>query len=161
MRTGANFWFTLFLLALLAYGLWSVSNFPTAEARQFPTVIAVPALVLAVVQLFLDSRKRTTDEAPAAILDLPVDSSVPPRIGLLRAARAFGWILGFAGMTLLFSLYISLWLFVPPYLMVEAKASWRAALFTTAMVAFVIFGILGYGFGINVPNGLFLRRYLG
>ena len=38
MRTGANFWFTLFLLALLAYGLWSVSNFPTAEARQFPTV---------------------------------------------------------------------------------------------------------------------------
>jgi len=161
MRYNPNIWFDLFVLALLGYGLWSISNFPTAEARQFPTVIGVPALVLAVVQLFLDARKRTTDEGPAAILDLPVDASIPPRIGLLRAAKAFGWILGFAGATLLFSLYVSLWAFVPPYLVVEAKASWRAALFTTAMVALVIFGVLGYGFGINVPNGLFLRRYLG
>jgi len=161
MRYNINIWFDLFVLVLLGYGLWSISNFPTAEARQFPTVFAVPALLLAALQLFLDSRKRTEDESPAAILDLPVDPSVPPRVALFLAARAFGWILGFAGLTLLFSLYISLWAFVPPYLMVEAKASWRAAWFTTVLVAVVIFGVLSYGFGINVPNGLFLRSYLG
>ncbi len=161
MKFTSKFWFTLIVAALLGFGLWTVSNFPTPEARQFPTVIAVPALFFAVVQLFLDGRKRATDERPAAILDLPVDPSVPPRIALLRAARAFGWILWLAGLTLLFSLYVSLWLFVPPYLMVEAKASWRAALFTTVILAAVIFGVLSYGFGINVPNGMFLRRYLG
>ena len=161
MRCQPKSWFTLFVLALLGYGLWTISDFPTAGARRFPTVFAVPALVLALVQLFLDSRKQIEDERPAAILDLPVDPSVPARIALLRAARAFGWILGFAGLTLLFSLYVSLWVFVPPYLMVEAKASWRTALLTTGTVALVIFGVLSHGFGINVPHGLFLRRYLG
>ena len=161
MHCTSKFWFTLFVAVLLAYGLWSVTNFPTPEARQFPTVIAVPALLIALLQLFLDSRKQSANERPAAILDLPVDPSVPPRIALLRAARAFGWIIGFAGVTLLVSLYISLWLFVPPYLMVEAKASWRTALLTTVIMAAVIFGVLSYGFGINVPNGVFLRRYLG
>ena len=161
MKITSKFCFTFFVAALLGFGLWTASSFPTPEARQFPTVIAVPALLAAMVQLLLDSRKRATDERPAAILDLPVDPSVPPGIALLRAARAFGWILGLAALTVLFSLYVSLWAFIPAYLMVEAKASWRTAVITTVTVAAVIFGVLSYGFGINVPNGLFLRRYLG
>lgn len=161
MRRDSKIWFNLFVLLLLAYGLWSISNFPTAEARQFPTVFAVPACLLAALQLYLDSRQRTREVPPAAILDLPVDPSLPPRIALLRAARAFAWIVGFASLTLVFSLYISLWAFVPAYLKMEAKASWSAALFTTVVVGLIIFGILSYGFGINVPNGVFLRDYLG
>lgn len=161
MRHDSKTWFNLFVFLLLAYGLWSISNFPTAESRQFPTVFAVPACLLAALQIYLDSRQRARDLPPAAILDLPVDPSLPPRIALLRTARAFAWIIGFASLTLIFSLYISLWAFIPAYLRIEAKASWGAALFTTVMVALIIFGILGYGFGINVPNGIFLRSYLG
>ena len=160
MRKDAKFWFTLFVLVALGCGLWSIRNFPTAGARLFPTVFAVLALLLAALQVFMDWRHRE-DASPAAILDLPVDPTVPPRIAAARALKSFGWIFGFAAITLLFSLYVSLWLFVPTYLMVEAKSSWWAALLTTVVLASVILGILSYGFDINVPHGVFFRQYLG
>ncbi len=161
MRNQPGFWFTLFVLALLAYALWSMMDFPTAGARRFPAPFAIPAFLLAALQLFLDWRNRHKREHAAAILDLSVDSTVPTRTATVRALRAFGWVFGFAGLTLLFSYYISLWVFVPAYLIMEAKASWGAALLATVVLALAIFGILAYGLNISVPHGLFFRGYFG
>ena len=161
MRIQLGFWFTLLVFAILAYALWSMMDFPTAGARRFPAAFAIPAFLLAALQLFLDWRNRHKAEQAVTIMDLAVDSTVAPRIVAVRALRAFGWIFGFAGLTLLFSYYISLWVFVPAYLIIEAKASWRAALLATVVLALAIFGILSYVLNISVPHGLFFRGYFG
>lgn len=132
--------FTVFLIALFAFAVFEAKDFAFA-GRLFPLIVGIPALILTIVQLFLDLKAK-----PAAngadrqdFVDIAPDLSIPVTVVRTRALRFLSWILG---------LYLGIWvvgfkiavpLFFIAFMRVEGKARWILIFSLTALSVYAIF----------------------
>lgn len=145
------FFLLLFLGVVLTAGQWQV------QARLFPWVIGIPALLMCIAQLVLDfsqSKGQGPSDDLRGLMDLPVDRSVPVSVVVRRAINIFGWILGFFFVIWLIGFIITVPLFVLLYLRVQAREKWGLVLIYTGAVLIFLLGLFHYVLHIPWPSGL-------
>jgi hypothetical protein len=127
--------FSLGLAALAVFAIVSASSWPL-KARLFPLVTAIPLLVLALVQLFLDLRGKTgATEVPAS--DIALSTDVPPAIAHRRTLLTFAWMAAFVALVFLVGFPLAVPLFMFSYLMFQsADGFWRSLAMTAAAWGF-------------------------
>jgi len=127
--------FSLGLAALAVFAIVSASSWPL-KARLFPLVTAIPLLVLALVQLFLDLRgKAEATDSPAS--DLALSTDVPPAIAQRRTLLTFAWMAAFVALVFLVGFPLAVPLFAFTYLMFQsAEGFWRSLALTVAAWGF-------------------------
>ena len=151
-RLGLPAGFTFAVLLAVLGAVATARGWPD-QARLFPLVIGLTALVLCAAQLALDLFREPVEGA-ARIMDLEPERGVPGAVAARRAADVFGWILALLAaiwiIGFLWSVPVFLWL----YLALRARARWWTCLgYTAAALAFLL-GVFHYALRIPWPQGL-------
>ena len=148
---------TLIIFAAFVFGVMDASEW-AIQARMFPWVIGIPAVILCACQLLGDLFQRHSPEEMDDLrgaMDLPVDRSVPISVVATRALNTFVWIWGlFAGIWLL-GFVISVPLFIFLYLKLQAGEKLRVALTSGACILFLIVGVFHLVLNVPWPEGVF------
>jgi TctA family transporter len=148
---------TLIIFAAFAFGVLDASEW-AIQARLFPWVVGIPAVILCACQLMGDLFQRRSPEEMDDLhgaMDLPVDRSVPVSVVAKRAANTFLWILGlFAGVWLV-GFVLSVPLFVFLYLKFQAGEKLRVAFTAGACMLLLIVGVFDLVLSIPWPEAVF------
>jgi hypothetical protein len=135
MPINARILFSLGLAALAAFAIVSASSWPL-KARLFPLVTAIPLLVLALVQLFLDLRGKA-EATDTVASDIALSTDVPPAIARRRTLLTFAWMVAFVTLVFLVGFPLAVPLFVFSYLVLQsAEGLWRSLALTAAAWGF-------------------------
>jgi TctA family transporter len=149
--------FTFVFFLIFAFGIFTAREWQI-QARLFPWVVGVPALVLCAVQLFSDffiRRETSESDETLGFMDLPVDRSVPLSIVFTRAVNTFGWIIGLFATIWLIGFVISVPLFVFLYLILQAREKlWVGLVYSVVMLVFII-GVFHMVLSVPWPEGVF------
>ena len=148
--------FTFLILLLFVGGVFTARHWEL-QARMFPWVIGIPALLICVRQLTMDlfqAESSDNSDIETGFMDLPVDRGVPVSVVIRRAANIFGWIFGFFVTIWLVGFILSVPIYVFLYLFVQARETIRVSLlYTGAMLAFLI-GVFHFVLHIPWPPGI-------
>lgn len=148
---------TFIIFAVFAFGVFSAGEWEI-QARLFPWVIGIPAVVLCASQLLCDFfQRRGPGEADdlRGAMDLPVDRSVPASVVVNRALTTFGWIFGLFAAVGLVGFVISVPVFVVLYLKLQGGESLRVSLVSGVSMFLVIVGVFHLVLNIVWPEGFF------
>ena len=117
--------FTLGVMVVAAYAVYASRDWSLGTGL-FPWFVGIPVLVLAVIQMILDTyqsfqpaKAEQTDTG-----DLQVDMSMGMGVVTRRASGYFGWLLGLFFGIIIFGFFISIPLFTLLYLRFQAKEGW-------------------------------------
>ncbi len=147
---------TLLVLASFVFGVWDAGQW-AIQARLFPWVIGIPAVILCAGQLLADLFQRLRPEEMDDLrgaMDLPVDRSVPVSVVAKRAANTFAWISGlFAGIWLV-GFVLSVPLFVFLYLKLQAEEPLRVASTSGACMLLLIVGVFHLVLNVVWPEAV-------
>ncbi|NVM22849.1 MAG: hypothetical protein HWN68_13840 [Desulfobacterales bacterium] len=132
--------FSVFLIIVFAFAVFEAKDFAFA-GRLFPLIVGIPALILTLVQFFLDLRAKPEGDEVALqdFVDIAPDVSIPLTVVRTRALRFLCWILG---------LYLGIWvvgfkiavpLFFIAFMRVEGRARWLLIISLTALSVYAIF----------------------
>lgn len=160
MRVRPQTVFTLLIAIGLALLIVSTRSW-SPTSRLFPLAIAVPALVLTLVQLVLDLRRRPAadGEEPPPIMDMSPDPSIPPEVVMPRALRMFGWLAGLMVGSWLVGFHIAVPAFMLLYYLIQARSSWLVAIVSTGVTSLLLFGLFDYLIHVYFPPS-FLSQLL-
>lgn len=125
-----------------------------ARAGLFPTVIGLPLLALAIVQVVIAARRHPTSAAGFEG-DLPADVVWPRALGVALAIAGFAagvWLLGFL---------IALPTMTFAYLRFAARESWVLSLGLAAAFALLFYGLFIELLRVKLPEGLLLSLLVG
>lgn len=140
--------FSVAIVLLFAWALWESRTFGP-RAGLFPWTIAIPGLMLAIVQLARDLTGRR-DSAPAAADDPP---DVPPEVATRRSIDRCAWTVG---------LLIAVWLFGFSlgtlatsflYLKTTAREGWPMSIVNSLCCFAFVYGLFEQGLGVPFPPG--------
>lgn len=134
--------------AWAAYEAWS---FPE-DARLFPLAIALPTLLLALVQVPLSLRGST----PAAAPD-DGEEDLPGAERLRRTARSVGWILVFFVGVYLAGFEIAIAGGALLYLRLGAGERWPVSVVVAGLCFALVSGVFGRALHVPLPPGELLR----
>jgi hypothetical protein len=141
-----SFWLALFFAAVIAILVGTAARLDW-DTRLFPWAIGIPALALAVRQLFTDWRGAGANaeqgEATryAGVLDIPVDQSISPQEMFRHTVKTARWIFAFAFGIWFFGFLISIPLFVFFYLVYEAQARKPVGLIIAGLTFLFVWGM--------------------
>jgi hypothetical protein len=146
--------FSLVLVAVFAYAAVTALGYPE-EARLLPLAVALPGLLLALVQVALSLRP------PARVDAVPADEleSLSPAERTRRTAEIAGWILGIFAAVYLVGFQIAVPLAAIAYLRVMARESWLLSVVVAAMCWGLVFGIFDRVLHVPLPTGQLLRLF--
>jgi hypothetical protein len=150
--------FSLGLAALAVFAIVSASSWPL-KARLFPLVTAIPLLVLALVQLFLDLR-RSPETADGASGDIALSADVPPAIARRRVLLTFAWMAGFVALVFLVGFPLAVPLFMFSYLMFQSAEGFGRSLAVTAAAWGFFYGLFERVLRLPFGSG-FVQNWLG
>ena len=148
--------FTLFFILVFGWALFEAIDFQRG-GQVFPLTVTIPAVILGVIQLLRDMRRRAVgkyDTSRTGLVDVSVDTSIPSRIAFARALRYLLWVVG---------LYLGIWLFgfktanvlfFILFLRIEGRARWHVVAFLTALAVYLIFIHLTNVLGLYWPESL-------
>jgi TctA family transporter len=160
LRVRASSLLTAFFLALFVAALIVGWQWPLIAKLMSVYVVAIPGLVLAVIQLF---RELVAWEKPAAEgnrayqSDEVFDVRLEKRTEVWRTLGFFGWFAGGAAAIWLLGMVIGLPLLILLYTLIEGKEKWRVSLLLSASIFLVIWGLFEYLLEIRWPSGLFFQ----
>jgi len=155
-KFNAGVFFTLFVLAVFAVGVYAAADWQI-QARLFPWVIGIPALVMCVMQLFGDFFRRgdANEQDVHGAMDLPVDRSVPIAVVVKRAINSFGWVLGLFAAIWIVGFVVAVPLFIFLYLIWQAREKlWISTAYCVSMLVFIV-GVFHLILNVPWPEGLF------
>lgn len=139
MPINARSSFSLGLAALAAFAIGSAWSWPL-KAQLFPLVTAIPLLVLALVQLFLDLSGKV-EAAVGPPVDLALSTEVPEAIARRRTLLTFAWMSAFIALVFLIGFPLAVPLFMFCYLMLQSAAGWWRSLALTAVAWGFFYGL--------------------
>jgi hypothetical protein len=157
----SNSFLTVLMLVIFSGMLIIASRYP-AGARFMPYVLGIPAVLLCLLQLFLDARERhrknqveersevekAEEQVSRAVghavhFDvgdlLAPEASLDPRERIRREAIAWAYFLAFIAGIVIFGFHIAVPVFLITFLRFRANASWIMTLGLTAVACFVLF----------------------
>lgn len=104
-------------------------------------VVSIPALILCVIQLVQDLKKRNAQGVGSKndFIDLARDETIPPRVVLLRGMRYLGWMVGLVVLAYIVGFKIAVFVYFILFLKLEARARWLTTLILTAIAGYLIF----------------------
>jgi hypothetical protein len=150
--------FSLGLAALAVFAIVSASSWPL-KARLFPLVTAIPLLVLALVQIFLDLRRGP--ETPDDIArDIALSTDVSPTIARRRMLLTFAWMAAFVALVFLVGFPLAVPLFVFSYLMFQSAEGWWRSVALTAAAWGFFYGLFERVLRLPFGSG-FVQNWLG
>jgi hypothetical protein len=160
LSTG-KFGMTFVMLAIFAAMVGVAWQYPP-ESRFMPLVVGIPAIVLCLLQLYLDFRdwsKQRRMKRDVAPTPRPVERMPALSAGARREMAMWGYFLGLVGGVLLFGFFLAIPVFVFVFLRYWAKTSWRFAFGLTVTGSAVFYLIFIQGLGI-VPHPGFVTEYV-
>ena len=150
--------FTLFIIAIIAGALIMASEW-ILRASVLILVLGSAGLVLAIVQLFMDTFHRAHDapvETPQ--FEVPSFDEADPKMVTKSTLEIWLWMVGLVCAIPIIGMPIALTLFVVVYCKVYG-GSWLVSLFSAALVAIFIWGIYIHLMHVYWPASL-LGRYI-
>lgn len=148
--------FTLLFLAAFTVGVFTAAEWEI-QARLFPWVIGIPAIVLCLGQLLSDffGRKRSGEDDTRGMMDLPVDRSVPTSLVIRRAFTTFLWLCGLFIAIRLFGLVIAVPMFVVLYLKLQGGEKLGLSLKCGLAMALLLIGVFDLVLNVPWPEAVF------
>jgi hypothetical protein len=148
-----------------------------------PFVLGVPAVLLCLLQLFLDARERhrtaltagkseveKAEEQVSRVVGHQVhfdvgdillpDQGLEPREQLRREMVAWGYFLGFILGIILLGFHISVPAFLILFLRYRAEASWKMTLSLTAVASFILFFAFEEVLRVSLHPGFITERVM-
>ena len=144
------------MVVLLAGGVLASASGWAIQARLFPTVVAVPLLVLGVVQLAASLRRPATVASGGDAEDLGLWHA-EARTGTLRLAL---WLAVFLACIALASFSLGLPIGIFLYLRFESREGWLRCLLLAAITFGYMYLVFDRGLHLPWPEGL-LTHYVG
>ena len=134
--------FTLGILIFSTYAVVSARDWPLGT-KVFPWIVGIPVMILSVIQLALEISQSRSIAAPPKedTGDLQVDWSIGSRVVGAKAARFYGWLLGFLFCIWLLGFFVAVPLYTFLYLKVSAKESWLMTI-SLSLATFIFFVLL-------------------
>jgi TctA family transporter len=147
---------TLLFLAIFSFGVLGAAEWEI-QARLFPWVIGIPAVVLCLGQLAGDfvGRKKSGEDDTRGMMDLPVDRSVPMAIVVRRAVNTFLWIVGLFLAIGLFGFVVAVPMFVLLYLKLQGGEKLGLSLKCGAAMALLLIGVFHLVLNVPWPEAMF------
>jgi hypothetical protein len=129
MKHNGRIVFSVFLVAVSGYAIYSASHWSFKTAF-FPLAVAIPLLVLVLIQLALELFGAPETAAERAI-EAQFSSEVSPAEARRRALTTFAWIALFVALVALVSFPIAVPLFLFLYLRLQSRVSWSSCIVLT------------------------------
>jgi hypothetical protein len=146
------------LVVVIAAGVSLMAAGWPIQARLFPTVVALPLLALALVQLGVAIRSRAGVEgSPAEADDLGLWNQAARRLSL----RLASWIVAFVVCVMLFSFPLGLSIGLFLYLRLESRERWRICFLLAGITFGYMYFVFGKGLHLPWPEGLVTQFFLG
>jgi hypothetical protein len=123
--------FMNFVMLAIFLALGGIALGYSAQARFFPLVAAIPAVLLLLLQIFLDVREaKKGGEVTAPPPELAPDQEAPRSQAetVRREIVLWGYFLGLIGGILLFGFWITIPVFLIAFLRQQAECTWRTSL---------------------------------
>lgn len=153
MTRRADAAFALLIAMTAAWAVYEASGFPE-DARLFPLAIALPTLVLALVQVPLSLRPSAP---PVATDDGDIADELPDAERLRRTAQSVGWIVVFFAGVYLVGFEIAISGGALLYLRLGARERWPISLAVAALCFVLVSGVFGRALHVPLPPGELLR----
>ena len=139
-------------VALVAsYALYSATDWPFRTAL-FPKMIAVPLLVLALIEMGL-SAFSTEKQREGHAVDFELTADTDPLVARQRTLAIVAWTLGFFILILLVGFPVGVPVFVFLYLKLVGKEGWGLALILTVLSWLLMKGLFDWLLHIPFPEG--------
>jgi len=130
METKGNLLFSIFLLAIAGYAVFSASHW-SFKTGFFPLAVAIPLIILVLVHLLLEILGGTEKSTGPAV-EAEFVNDVPPEVARRRVLATFSWIAGFILLVFLLGFPTAVPLFVLAYLAVQSRVGWLQSITFTA-----------------------------
>lgn len=147
---------TLFFLAVFVVAVAMGRSWPFMAQLMPVYVVAVPALILALIQLFRDFTSPAngeTEESGDVQMDEVFREGPDRRVAFRRTLIFFAWYAGAAAAIWLLGITIGLPLFVLLYCLVEGREKWWTAVLLSAGSYLLLWGLFEGLFKIIWPDG--------
>ena len=171
---------TLVMLVIFTLMVAVASTYP-ADARFMPFVVGIPAIMLCVLQLFLDWRTKETEaisdnrsemekaeERVSKMVGHKVDFEVAkeaPDVTIIensdevardREFIIWAYVLAFVGGILVFGFWLAIPIFIAIFLNREAQYSIQKAALYALMGGGIMFAIFSYGLKLRLHTGFIM-----
>lgn len=156
IKLTGNLIFAVFVSLIVVTSLVTSLEWSFAT-RLFPWAMGIPALILCVIQLFVEiSRARgvTAQEDNSGVMDLTADRDVPLAQVLRRGGNIFAWIVGLFASIMLIGFVITAPLFIWLYLTFQAREKWWISLLCTAVIVVFLLGLFHFILRVPWPHGM-------
>ena len=144
-------------LAFISIGMIITAREWTLRAALFPMVIGSCALLLSIVELLMSLFETGGSEKQQDAMDYKLAENSDAALTKRRTAMAFGWIIGFFLLIVLFGLNIGIVLFVFFYIKIGGKEKWPVAIAVTAGSWLLFWCLFVWLLNTPMPEGLILR----
>jgi len=130
MESKGNLVFSIFLLAIAGYAVFSASHW-SFKTGFFPLAVAIPLIILVLLHLVLEILGGTEKSTrPAVAAEFAND--VAPEVARRRVVETFSWIAGFILLVFLVGFPAAVPLFVVSYLTLQSRIGWLQSITLTA-----------------------------
>lgn len=131
------------------------------QARLYPWVIAIPMVVLALIQVIFDLKGIERKQEDAAPVDFQfTQTTVEPKEARRRAINIFGWFFGFFGGIWLVGFSIAIALMVFGYLKIQSNEKWPISIILTVLAWVSFWGLFVKLLNLPFPDGM-IQTWLG
>lgn len=151
MRITLQILLSFAVLFIFSAAVYLAKDWPQ-QARLFPWAIAVPMLVLALIQLVHDF--RGSDRAAAKE---PLSDREATAVARRRMFGIFSWIVGFLFAIWLAGFHIAVPVIVFFYLKVQSREPWGVSLLCTAIAWLFVWGLFDRFLNLPFPEGVVIE----
>jgi hypothetical protein len=131
MHKKGNFLFSIFLILVAGYAALSASHW-SFKTGFFPLAIAIPLLVLVILNLVLEF-VGGSEKASGPAVEAEFTTDVAPEVARRRVIETFSWIGGFIVLVFLVGFPAAVPLFLFAYLAIQSQVGWLLSVSLTAM----------------------------
>ena len=159
MKINSSLWLSLFFAVLLGIAVVTAIQW-SWDTRLFPWTIGIPALFLALCQVFVDLTNSEVDGDEAStrqILDIPTDQSLPKEVTRRGTVVAFGWLMSFAVSVWLVGFLVASPLFIFFYLRYQARAKMTSSCTVAGLTTLFIWGLFDQIMHVAWPDAVFFK----
>jgi hypothetical protein len=156
MKFKAKHLMNLCCVAIGAGVIITATSWPFKTAF-FPSLVGIFLFFGGMADLLLDVFGSKEAGAKQGPVDFQLSDDIDPAVATRRTLLAFGWVLGFFLLILLFGFTLSVPLLVFLFLKIQAREKWGISLFLTGSSLVFFFGLFVWLLNIPFSEGWILE----